>query len=290
MRSRGWIARARGCLAALALVVAVLAGSSPAAADEVDDAFMAGNAAAAREDWAAAVEAYRRAEALLPERSAVLSYDLGTAYLQAGELGPATLHLRRALDFRGGPTTDVVEAARFNLGVARRRAELAAAAEGTKIDRPESWWDLVLEALRAPGVGWLALVSGWGALAMLALDRRRRRAGRPTAVTGVAALVLAIIWLVPGVLHGLALREDRTSPVAIVLPDRVDARDGPGNHRRTEFAVQGGSRVRIVDRAPGWRRIRMSGGLEGWVPEDDVAEVERAAAPPRPSAGEIGAS
>src|SRR5690606_25705178 len=99
-----------------------------------------------------------------------------------------------------------------------------------------------------------------------------------------AALVLAVIWLVPGVLHGLALREDRTSPVAIVLPDRVDAREGPGNHRRTEFSIQGGSRVRIVDRAPGWRRIRMSGGLEGWVPENDVAEVERPAAPPRLSA------
>jgi hypothetical protein len=276
------IGRASAIVTAL-LVLATLVVASLARADEVDDAYVAGNEAAAREDWPAAVEAYRRAEALLPERSAVLAYDLGTAYLEAGDLGRATLHLRRALDFRGGPTTEVVEAARFNLGVARRRAELAAAAGGTKIDRPDGWWDLVLEALRAPGVGWFSLIAGWAALAVLVLHTRRRRAGRPTAVTGVSALVLSVVWLVPGVLHGLALREDRTSPVAIVLPDRADARDGPGNHRHTEFSIQGGSRVRIVDRAPGWRRIRMSGGLEGWVPEDDVAEVERPAAPPRVS-------
>lgn len=266
-----------------ALLVATLAGT--AAADEVDDAFARGNDAASRADWPAAIEAYERAAALLPERSAVLDYDLGTAYLEVGELGPATLHLRRALDFRGGPTTEVIEAARYNLGVARRRAELQATASGAKIDRPEGWWDLVLEALRAPGVGWLALACGWGALILLVVHRRRRRAGRPTAVTGVAVGVLAAVWLGPGVLHGLALREDRTSPVAIMLPERADARDGPGNHRRTEFSVQGGSRVRVVDRAPGWRQIRMSGGLVGWVPEDDVVELDRPAAPPsRPTA------
>lgn len=251
----------------------------PAMADDVDDAFARGNAAAAREDWEAAIAAYKQADALLPERSSVLSYDLGTAYLRAGQLGPATLHLRRALDFRGGPTTEVVEAARYNLGVARRRAELQATAGGAKIDRPEGWWDLVLEALRAPGVGWLSLVCGWVALGVLVLHRRRGRAGRSTAFTSVAAIVLGVCWLGPGVLHGLALREDRTSPAAIVLPDRVDVRDGPGNHRHTEFSAQGGSRVRLVDRAPGWRLVRMPGGLVGWVPEDAVAEVDPPLAP-----------
>jgi hypothetical protein len=172
----------------------------------------------------------------------------------------------------------VLEAARYNLGVARRRAELSAAAEGHKIDRPEGWWDLVLEALRARGVGWLALASGWVAVAILFVHMRarRREGSRSTAVTGVALLVLALVYLVPGVLHGLALREDRTSPAAIVLPLHADVREGAGNHRRTEFSVQGGSRVRIVDRAPGWRRIRLPGGLEGWLPETAVAPTSEA--------------
>lgn len=269
---------------ALALALTLL--PMTAAADEVDDAFAQGNAATERGDWPAAVEAYAHAERVLPEPSAVLDYNLGTAYLHTGDLGRATLHLMRAQQFTGGPTADVLEAARYNLQATRQRAELAAAASDAKIDRADGWWDLLLEALRAPGVGWLSLLSGWAALVLLWVHRRRRRMSRPTAVTGVGLLGLGLCYLVPGVLHGLALREDRISPRAVVVAPRVDVREGPGNHRKTQFAAQGGSRVRIVDRTAGWQKIRLSGGLGGWVPEDTVASVKAAArpgAPPRPA-------
>jgi hypothetical protein len=267
-----------------ALALTLWATMSSARADEVDDAFAAGNAAAAEGDWPAAVVAYRRAEQLLPEPSAVLDYNLGTAYLETGDLGRATLHLLRAQQFSGGPTTDVLEAARYNLQAARQRAELQAAASDAKIDRADGWWDLLLDALRAPGVGWLALVSGWAALALLWVHRRRRRLERPTSVTGVALLVTSLCYLVPGVLHGLALREDRISPRAIVVAPTVEVREGPGNHHAIQFSAQGGSRVRIVERTVGWQKIRLSGGLGGWVPEDAVAPVERSARPNRPGA------
>ena len=274
-RRLGWV---------LAAVVTLL--PMRAAADEVDDAFARGNAAAVKGDWAAAVQAYAHAERVLPEPSAMLDYNLGTAYLHTGDLGRATLHLMRAQQFTGGPTADVLEAARYNLQAARQRAELSAAASDAKIDRADGWWDLLLEALRAPGVGWLSLVSGWVALGLLWVHRRRRRRSQPTAVTGVGLLVLTLCYLVPGVLHGLALREDRISPQAVVVAPRVDVREGPGNHRKIQFAAQGGSRVRIVERTAGWQRIRLSGGLGGWVPEDTVAPVKAAArrgAPPRPA-------
>jgi hypothetical protein len=273
----------------MVIVAAVVAlASVTARADEVDDAFVRGNAAAAEGDWPAAVEAYAHAERVLPEPSAVLDYNLGTAYLHTGDLGRATLHLSRAQQFSGGPTTDVLEAARYNLEATRRRAELQAAATDAKIDRADDWWDLLLEALRAPGVGWLALLCGWAALPILWLHRRRRRGGRPTAVTGVALLVLTATFVVAGVLHGLALREDRVYPRAIVVAPRVDVREGPGNHRKIQFAAQGGSRVRIVDRTAGWQQIRLSGGLGGWVPEEAIAPLRRSAttrpgAPPRPT-------
>jgi hypothetical protein len=255
-----------------------------ASADEVDEAFARGNAAAADGDWPAAVEAYALAERVLPEPSAVLDYNLGTAYLHTGDLGQATLHLLRAQQFTGGPTADVLEAARFNLQATRARAELQAAASDAKIDRADGWWDLLLEALRAPGVGWLALVCGWAALPVLWVHRRRRRLDRPTAASGAGLLVLAFAYLVPGVLHGLALREDRISPRAIVVVPSVDVREGPGNHREIQFSAQGGSRVRIVDCTAGWQQIRLSGGLGGWVPEDAVIPIKRNAAPGRPGA------
>lgn len=257
----------------LALVLCGVAGS--ARADAVDDAFVRGNQAAATADWDAAIAAYEEGATLLPERSAVLDYDLGTAYLHRGDLGHATFHLRRSLDWRGGPTTELVESARYNLGIARRRAELQATNGDAKIDRPETWWDLVVEALRAPGVGWSALVAGWFALGLSWVRRRRHSRGQATSnVVGAVVVVLVSIYAGLGGLHGLSLRADRTTPEAIVLEDLVDARDGAGNHRPVSFRLQGGARVRVVDRSPGWRQVRLPGGLEGWVREDAVGLLD----------------
>ncbi|MCX4246047.1 SH3 domain-containing protein [Paraliomyxa miuraensis] len=281
--ARAWARKAAG----LALGGVLLLAPDRARADAVDEAFARGSQAAQDGDWEQAIAAYEQAAALLPERSAVLSYDLGTAYLHHGDVGRATFHLRRALDWRGGPTAELAESARFNLGVARRRAEMQAAGSGAKIDRPETWWDLVVEALRAPGVGWSALVAGWLVLGLGWLRGRRRRRGQSgSTAIGAVLLVLASIYLGLGVLHGLALRADRTAPEAIVLEDLVDARDGAGNHRRVAFRLQGGARVRVVGRSPGWRQVRLPGGLEGWVHEGAIGELgDRGtgrAGPPRP--------
>lgn len=267
--------RARSWARTLAIsVLCFMLAPTTARADAVDDAFARGNAAAEAGDWESATQAYEQAASLLPERSAVLSYDLGTAYLHRGELGRATFHLRRALDWRGGPTAALVESARHNLGIARRRADLEATSSGAKIDRPETWWDLVIEALRAPGVGLSALVSGWLALGLAwARGRRRRRGRTPSTVLGAVLIVLVTIYIGLGALYGLALRADRTAPEAIVLEDLVDARDGAGHHRPVTFRLQGGARVRLVARSPGWVRVRLSGGLEGWVREDAIGEL-----------------
>ena len=264
------VARARGWLPLLLGALLCLGWSGSARADAVDDAYQRGNEAFGDDDWDAAIEAYEEAAALLPEPSAVLSYNLGTAYLHRGELGRATYHLRRALDWRGGPTAELVELARVNLAIARQQAELQAKEQSAKIDRPGTW-DLVVEALVAPGVGWSALVAGWLALVLVWIRRRRRRRGQSSsAVLGAALVVLLSVYVALGALHGLALRADRTSPEGVVVEDLVDARDGAGNHRPISFRIQGGARVRVLDRSPGWRRIRLPGGLEGWVPEDSI--------------------
>jgi hypothetical protein len=272
--------RVRRASIAATLGIGVVLAPAPAGADAVDDAFARGAAAAHANDWETAVAAWEQAAGLLARPNALLEYDLGTAYANTNQLGRATFHLRRALDSRAQPSAEVAEAARFNLDVVRRRAELAATVAGAAIDRPETWWDLVVEAIGSPGIGWLALVSGWAFLLVLALHlwRRRRDGVHRPGVSGAALVVLALLWLVPGVLHALALRADRTAPEAIVLDDRVDARDGPGSHRRVELLLQGGARVRIVDRTPGWCKLRLPGGVEGWVPEISVGEL----APRRP--------
>jgi tetratricopeptide (TPR) repeat protein len=275
--------------ALLPLVLLALA-AAPARADVVDDAFARGNALAAAGDYEAAARAYEEAEALLPGRSAALSFNLGTAYAQLGDLGAATYHLRRALQPQAGASADVAEAARRNLGVVRQRAEVAAAAGGLQIDRPETWRDAAHSALRAPAFGWLSLGAGWLAL-VLWITRGRFRSAARSALTGLAA-VLAALYFVFGGLHGYALRAELGASPAIALPARLEVREGPGVHRKVVFTVQGGSRLGLVERGAGWGRVRLPGGLEGWAPLTGIGEL---AAPPRrlreaPASGSAAAS
>jgi len=270
--------RIAGRLVAILLLAIALVGLAPAVrADVVDDAFAEGNERAEAGDWDGAIAAWQRARGLLGQPSSVLSYNLGTAHAERGDHGRATFHLRQALDFRGSPTAELAEAARYNLAIVRRRAELQAATTGALVDRPQTWWDLLVETLRAPGVGWTALLCGVLWLVVLIEHVRRARRGRSLGVTRALAIAFGSLWLVAGVLHGVSLRADRTAPRAIVLDMRVDAREGPGTHRKVEFAIQGGAQVRIVDRTPGWVRAQLPGGVEGWVPESAVGELESTA-------------
>ena len=262
-------------LAVLGAAVIVLTTAS-ARADVVDEAFLRGNRAAEAGDLKAAVQAYEEAERLLPGTSALLSFDLGTAYAQMGEVGLATYHLRRALRAQAQASAEVAAAAQRNLGIVRQRAEVAALANGSQIDRPETWRDALLTAASAPEFGWLALGAGW--LALMVVLLRGRLGGRaPGGVVGSVIGVLGAIYLALGGLHGYAVRAESEAPQAIALPTKLEVREGPGNHRKTLFVVQGGSRVRIVDRGTGWLRIRLPDGLEGWAPQAGLGELAAAA-------------
>ncbi len=240
--------------------------------DVVDEAFMRGNTAAAAGDLQAAVSAYEEAERLLPGRSALLSFNLGTAYAQLGEVGLATYHLRRALQVQAQASEDVAAAAQRNLGIVRQRLEVAAAASGAQVDRPETWRDALLAAVGSPGFGWLALGAGWLALVVWLLRGRLGSRGVHSVVGSVIGVLVAI-YLVLGSLHGYAVRAESEAPQAIALPATLEVREGPGSHRKALFTVQGGSRVRIVDRGAGWLRIRLPDGLEGWAPLASLGEL-----------------
>lgn len=267
------------------LVVGIAAVPKVAQADAVDDAFAEGTEAASRNDWPAAVDAFEQAGALLPERSAMISYNLGTAYAQVGDLGRATYHLRRASDWRAGPTAEVLEAARNNLAAVRRRAELEATTSGAQIDRPQTTWDLLVDAIAAPWLAWVSLIAG--AVFVLTLWKRLRdgEAAPPkrAAALRLMLIVFGLLYAIPGALHGWAVRAASEHPEAIVLAADIDAREGPGQHRSVAFTVQAGAQVRVLDRSPGWHQIQLPGGLLGWVPETTVARLDASRAPGRTS-------
>ncbi|PRP96293.1 SH3 domain-containing protein [Enhygromyxa salina] len=275
-RQRG-CGRGRGVARGLALALALgLGWSSQARADVVDDAYAAGSEAAAANDWAGAIEHWQRALELLPGRSAQLDYDLGTAYAQLGELGRATYHFERALQPEARPSVEVAEAARRNRGIVRRQAEVQAEVNDARISRPPTWWDLVVGVLAGQALAWISLISAWLLVGTVAVRRWRARMGTAGESRGIGralVLVFALAFGLGGGLHALAITADADHPDAVVLDTVVEVREGPGAHLPVAFTMQGGSRVRVLDQRSGWLRVRLPGGLEGWVAVDSIARL-----------------
>lgn len=263
----------------------VLAGPKLARADVVDDAYAAGSEAALTGNWDKALEHWQHALELLPGRSAQLDYDLGTAYAELGELGRATYHLERALQPHARPSVEVAEAARRNLGIVRRQAETQAEIQDAIISRLPSSWDLLIDVLAARALAWISLVSGWLMVVVVAHRQWRRRAGRAGhaghaadsagGVSGALALVFALVFMIGGGLHALAIGADDEHPDAIALDAIVEVREGPGTHLPVAFELQGGSHVRVLDERSGWVRVRLPGGLEGWAKVDAIARLDQ---------------
>jgi hypothetical protein len=246
------------------------AGARGGGADVVDDAFARGNQAAAAGDLQAAVRHYEEAERLLPGRSAVLSFNLGTAYAQLGELGLATHHLRTGV---AGPGAG--ERGRVRGGAAQPGDRSGAGGSGgggqRGADRPAG--DVARRPVRGRRRAGVRLAGSWvrlaGARAVAAArapgparpgrgdHQRGRRAGGDLPGGRRAARVR-------GPLGGRGPAGDRGR-----RPSSRCAR-APGSHRKVMFVVQGGSRVRVVDRGAGWLRIRLPDGLEGWAPQADL--------------------
>lgn len=267
-----------------ALLIACLAIPEHARADVVDDAYAAGNEAAIAGDWSTAVEHWQRALELMPGRSAQLDYDLGTAYAQLGELGRATYHLERALQPDARPSVEVAEAARRNLGIVRRRAEVQAEVNDARISSEETWWDLFVGVLAGQGLAWISVISGW--LLVLTTIGRRLVASRSGSsrtesdrgshrIGGALALVFASVFVLAGGLHGLAIEAADDHPDAIALDSIVELREGPATHLPVAVRVQGGSHLRVLDERSGWVRVRLPAGLEGWAPRESIARLDK---------------
>ena len=271
-------------------LVVALAQPTSARADVVDDAYAAGSEAATAGDWSGAIEHWREALELLPGRSAQLDYDLGTAYAHVGELGRATYHFERALQAEARPSVEVAEAARRNLGIVRRRAEVQADVNEARISREPTTWDRLIVVLAGRALGWFSLACAWLLLALVIARRwqaRREAEGlreqTRRGISGALVIVFALVFVIGGSLHALAIGAAAQQPNAIALDTVVEAREGPGAHLPVSFTIQGGSRVRVVDQRSGWRRVRLPGGLEGWAPANAIARLRDA--PGRPAAG-----
>lgn len=184
-----------------------------------------------------------------------LEYNLGNALLQAGDLGRAILHYRRAerLIPRDAYLAD-------NLAAARSKCltSIRPAAAGTILRNVFFWHfetsmrERTILLLAAYGAFWL----------LLGLRLRRRRRGlawsAAVALLGAIALTLSVFR---------DCQQDRRRPAGVVLALDVPAYKGPGTgyQRQFEQPLQPGVEFIRLEERGDWWRVQFADGNSGWI-------------------------
>jgi tetratricopeptide (TPR) repeat protein len=192
--------------------------------------------------------------------TADLTYDLGNAYMKAGDLGRAILWYERAARLAPGDP-DV----RYNLDLARSRTRDAPQVEGIDWARLVFFWQghLSTRTLWLAAAGLCLLF--WAALT-LSLFVRRRSLRRLGAACLVAGLVLGASAAVDAV-------DPASRNLGIVLPEELPVRAGIAPESTELFRLHAGARVRVERSEAGHVRIRFAEDRVGWVPAEQVGRV-----------------
>ena len=197
-----------------------------------------------------------------------LHFNLGSALLMAGEVGPAIAAYLRAERLRPGD-----ERVARGVGVAREkvRARVEGAEggvdSGMAIVRPLVW-----AHRRVPGgvKVWVFVVSAacfWGVLGVRLV---RREAGPWPVAAGCFAVALLTSASVAADVLG------ERADVAVVVAEGVAARTGPGEGygRRFTEDLSEGVELRVEEVRGGWVAGRLADGRRAWVERGSVEVVD----------------
>lgn len=187
-----------------------------------------------------------------------LYYNLGNAWLKAGDLGRAVLWYERATLLLGPADPEL----RFNREYAR----------GLTVDEPPEAgveWDRVLLFWRER-VSRSAVVAGavglnaafWLLLAAHRLWRRRALVRWAAACAGGLALLALTL--------GVDAWNVRSAPDGVILPPEVAVRSATHPEATELFRLHAGSRVQVDRRQDDYLRIRYGAQAIGWVPAETV--------------------
>jgi len=184
-----------------------------------------------------------------------LEYDLGNCYLQAGDLGLAVLHYRRAQ--RLAPRDPLLL---DNLREARSRCvtHIEPTRRSTVLHGVFFWHFATTQAARLL-TGLIAYGVFWALLALRVLLRRRW-------LTAAASVSLVLTLLLGGSV-GMDAWCDRNAPAGVVtaMDVVVSKGPGPGHQRQFEQPLQPGVEFTLRERRAGWWRIELPDGKSGWI-------------------------
>ena len=192
-------------------------------------------------------------------RNGRLEYNLGNCLLQAGDVGRAILHYRRAQ--RLIPGDPMLE---DNLGVARSRCVTSIKPTGrSAFLQSIFFWHYQTSA---PARTWAAVIFFFSVWILLTL----RNVVFARWVTVLATASVALTLLCAGSL-GVTRWSDRNFPGGVVTEMDVVVSKGPGEgyQRLFEQPLQPGVEFTLRERTrTDWWRIELPDGNKGWIPAD----------------------
>jgi len=252
--------RARRLGRAAAAVFVLLVAAAAGAADNPQASFFKGNALYADGRYAEAAAEYDRVPAA-GVASANVYFNLGNAYLKAGDAGRAVLAYERARRLAPGDP-DV----RANLAFAR--------ADDAGGDEPPRWTRLAfpLAAVWSSDTLVSVAAAAWWALFLLLALRHLLPATRRPA--GWGAVAAGVVLALAGASAAYRLYTvDLRRMAVVVAPATVAVRFEPTANGTVHFRAKSGATLRLLGEREGWVQVARPDGLRGWVEREAVGEL-----------------
>lgn len=227
----------------------------PQAAAEI---FVAANQVYDQGDYEKAITGYQELVAMRAAGSAV-HFNLGNAYLRNGELGRAIAELRRSHNLE--PRDGDIQA---NLAFARQSARDAIAPpEASPVLSTLLFWHYGLNRSELAAILVGLNILFWCAAAIRLFHRESE------ILRWVLMGLLVVLVTIGG---SVAAHRFAARPVAVIVPQEIDAFSAPDGESVVRFKLHAGTEVLIKDEREDWLRIALPDEQQAWI-ERTWAEI-----------------
>ena len=247
-------------MAALRLCTLFFFVAAPLLADEASRSFEEGNRLYLQAKYAEAIAQYEKVSEGGNE-SGELYFNLGNAYYKNGKIQKAIINYERAKLLLPGD-----EDIQFNLQLANLQVT-------DKIDAVPKlfvyrWFDSLITMFSLATMGWIVYIFFLLTLAafayfLFAPTYLQKRVSMFIGFMFSAALILTMIGF------GVQSYKESNTEFAIVMSDVTNIKSAPDSKGNDLFVLHKGLKLQILDSVNHWRKIRLTDGKVGWIPEDD---------------------
>ncbi len=188
-------------------------------------------------------------------------YNLGNAFLRHGELGRAIAAYRRAASRL--PRDQDLQA---NLSFARRSSKDALEAPApSAVFSTLFFWHHGLSRTELGRLVLLLNLFFWGVFVA-------RWRWSESEWLRWSFMTLLLLLAVAGT--SLVVRHVFPTRIAVIVPQEIDVFNGPNEASVVRFKLHAGTEVRLEDTRPGWLRVALPDGQQGWIQKSWAEVVE----------------